>query len=268
MIKIKSKVVFKKQENRMKSVSSTNEARKFYFNSKSKNLDFLLNERYSWMNRFIVENDKGIDLGSGAGFSKFYIKNKNLKLTDLSMDDHIDIKNLDAQNTNFDDNSLDYVISANMIHHLAYPMKYFKEMHRILKKSGKLIIFEPYCSVIFQLVEIFMRHEGFNFEVDVWNEKEPISDQDDLWDGNLAVSNLIFDDKIQFNRHLGSFFSIKHEKLVECLIFLNSGGVTSKTFHLPMNSFVLKIVKNIDKILVKFMPNIFCMGRQIVLEKN
>ena len=33
-----------------------------------------------------------------------------------------------------------------------------------------------------------MRHEGFNFEVDVWNEKEPISDQDDLWDGNLAVS--------------------------------------------------------------------------------
>ena len=125
----------------MKSVSSTHEARKFFFNTKSKNLNFLLRERYSWMNKFIFENDKGIDLGSGAGFSKFYIKNKNLRLTDLSDDDHIDIKNVDAQNTNFDSNSLDYVISANMIHHLAFPMKYFKEMNRILKKNGKLIIF-------------------------------------------------------------------------------------------------------------------------------
>ena len=162
MIKIKNKITFKKEQNRMKSVSSTIEARKSFFNSKSKNLDFLLHQRYEWMNKFISKDDKGIDLGSGAGFSKFYIKNKYFKLTDLSNDDHIDIKNLDAQNTNFSNNSLDYVISTNMIHHLAYPMKYFKEMNRILKKKGKLIIFEPYCSVIFQIVEIIMRHEGFN----------------------------------------------------------------------------------------------------------
>tara|TARA_X000000368_G_scaffold415412_1_gene407130 strand:+ start:1830 stop:2636 length:807 start_codon:yes stop_codon:yes gene_type:complete len=268
MIKIKKKVIFKKKDNRMKSVSSTSEARKIFFNSKSKNLNFLLHHRYSWMNNFISENDKGIDLGSGAGFSKFYIKNKNFKLTDLSADEHIDIKNVDAQNTNFENNSFDYIISTNMIHHLAFPIKYFKEMNRILKKNGKLIIFEPYCSIIFQLVEILMRHEGFNFEVDVWDEEKPISNQDDLWDGNLAVSNLIFDDKEKFKDKLGHFFSIKHEKLVECLIFLNSGGVTSKTLHLPMNNFFLRIIYNIDKILVKLMPNIFCMGRQIVLEKK
>jgi len=268
MIKIKNKVIFQKRENRMQSVSSTQEARKIYFNSKSKNLNFLLQQRYNWMNDFILENDHGIDLGSGAGFSKFYINNKNLKLTDLSEDDHIDIKNVDAQNTNFNSNSFDYVISTNMIHHLAYPMKYFKEMHRILKKNGKLVIFEPYCSVMFQLVEILMKHEGFDFDVDVWNESVPISSQEDVWDGNLAVSNLIFDNKTIFNQHLGSYFSIKHEKLTECLIFLNSGGVTSKTFHLPLNSFLLNVLNNIDKILVKLLPNIFCMGRQIVLEKK
>ena len=61
---------------------------------------------------------------------------------------------------------------------------------------------------------------------------------------------------------------INHEKLVECLIFLNSGGVTSKTFFLPMNNFFLKMLGEIDKILIKLMPNIFCMGRQIVLMKN
>ena len=78
MIKIKNKITFKKEQNRMKSVSSTIEARKSFFNSKSKNLDFLLHQRYEWMNKFIFKDDKGIDLGSGAGFSKFYIKNNIL----------------------------------------------------------------------------------------------------------------------------------------------------------------------------------------------
>ena len=59
----------------------------------------------------------------------------------------------------------------------------------------------------------------------------------------------------------------KHEKLVECLIFFNSGGVTSKTFCLPMNNFFLKLINVIDKILIKLLPNVFASGRQIVLEK-
>ena len=101
------------------------------------------------------------------------------------------MKNVDALNTNFDSNSFDYIICSHMIHHIAYPMKFFKEMNRILKKNGKLIIHEPYCSVLFQIVTILMKHEGFNFEIDVWNEKKQILDTDDRWDGNLAISNFI-----------------------------------------------------------------------------
>ena len=112
-----------------------------------------------------------------------------------------------------------------------------------------------------------MKHEGFDFTVNVWDEKKPKSDEEDLWAGNIAVSNLIFDDKKNFSKHLGSYFKIKHEKLVECLIFFNSGGVTSKTFCLPMNNFFLKLINVIDKILIKLLPNIFASGRQIVLEK-
>ena len=42
-------------------------------------------------------------------------------------------KNIDAQNTKFENESFDYVIASNMIHH-AYPIKFFREMNRILKK--------------------------------------------------------------------------------------------------------------------------------------
>tara|TARA_Y100001958_G_C21235545_1_gene561848 strand:- start:1613 stop:2419 length:807 start_codon:yes stop_codon:yes gene_type:complete len=268
MIKFFKKVQFSIEENRMKSIANTKIARDLYYSSKSENVKFLLNKRFSWMNDFINENDVGIEVGSGAGFSKEFIKNRNFKLTDLGSDDHLDYKNIDAQNTGFEDNSFNYVIASNMIHHIPFPIKFFKEMNRILKKNGKLIIFESYCSLIFQLATMIMKHEGFDFTLDVWDEKNPKSDEKNAWHGNIAVPHLIFDNHKKFDEKLGKYFKIEHEKLTECLIFLNSGGVTSKTKFIPMNKFFLNILHIVDSILVKLLPSIFCMGRRIVLTKS
>ena len=267
MIKLFNKIEFSKQSNRMRSIANTKIAREIYNSAKSRNVKFLLNKRFSWMNNFINERDKGIEVGSGAGFAKYFIKNKNFKLTDISNDEHLDYKNIDAQNTNFENESFDYVIASNMIHHMPYPIKFFREMNRILKKNGKLIIFESYSSVFFQLATLVMRHEGLDFTVDVWDEKTPISD-DDAWSGNIAITNLIFDNKEKFKEKLGNYFFIEYEKLTECLIFLNSGGVTSKTFCIPMSYFFMNILHLIDKFLVKIFPKIFGMGRRIVLIKK
>ncbi len=268
MIKIFDKVQFSNSENRMKSIANTKIARELYFSSDSTNVKFLLNKRFSWMNDFIQEGDIGIEVGSGAGFSKEFIKNKNFKLTDLGDDDHLDFKNIDAQNTGFEKESFDYVIASNMIHHIPFPIKFFKEMNRILKKNGRLIIFESYCSLIFQLATIIMKHEGFDFTLNVWDEKKPKSDENNAWHGNIAVPHLIFDNKKKFNDNLGHLFKIDYEKLTECFIFLNSGGVTSKTKYIPLNKFFLNLLNSLDNFLVKIFPNIFCMGRRIVLTKN
>ena len=268
MIKLFKKVKFSKDENKMNSLANTKIARSLYYSSKSQNVKFLLNKRFSWMNSYIKDNATGIEVGSGAGFSREFIKSKNFKLSDLGADDHLDFKNIDAQNTGFNDESFDFVIASNMIHHIPYPIKFFKEMNRILKKNGRLIIFEAYCSVVFQIVTLIMKHEGFDFTINVWDEKNPKSDEDNAWHGNIAVPHLIFDDKKKFNNNLGKYFKIEYEKLTECLIFLNSGGVTSKTGFLPMNNLFLNILHFFDKILVGLFPSIFCMGRRIVLIKS
>ena len=113
-----------------------------------------------------------------------------------------------------------------------------------------------------------MKHEGFDFTLDVWDEDNAKSDENNAWHGNIAVPHLIFDDKKKFENNLGNLFNIKYEELTECLIFLNSGGVTSKTKFIPMNRFFLNILNFIDKILVKILPSIFCMGRRLVLTKS
>ena len=268
MLKIKEKVEFSKHENRMYSVANTETAREQYYSSNSLNVKYLLEKRFNWMNNFIDENDVGIEVGSGAGFLRDFIKNKNLKLTDLGNDKHLDFKNIDAQNTGFANESFDYVIASNMIHHIPYPQKFFKEMSRILKKGGNLIIFESYCSIVFQLVTIIMKHEGFDFTVNVWDDKKAASDENNAWHGNIAVPHLIFDNKKKFDEKLGNLFKIKYENFSECFVFLNSGGVTSKTKCIPMNRFFLNLLNFIDIILIKLFPKIFCMGRKIVLTKN
>ena len=268
MLKISKKVQFSSEENKMNSVANTKKARELYYSAKSSNLKFLLEKRFSWMNKFIKDEHTGIEVGSGAGFTREFIKNKNLKLTDLGNDDHLDFKNIDAQRTGFKDESFDFVISSNMIHHIPYPIKFFKEMNRILKKEGKLIIFESYCSITFQIITILMKHEGFDFTLNVWDEENAKSDEDNAWHGNIAVPHLIFDDKKKFKENLDEYFKINYEKLTECLIFLNSGGVTSKTKYIPMNRFFLNILHFIDRILIKILPSIFCMGRRIVLTKS
>ena len=267
MFKIVNKIEFNSDENKMRSVADTNTAIEIFNSSRSKNLRYLLKKRFGWMNKFIKDDEVGIEFGSGAGFAKHYIESKNFKMSDLSKDKHLDFKEVDAQATNFKDESFNYVIASNMIHHIPYPIKFFREMHRILKKNGKLIIFESYCSIFFQLATIIMRHEGFDFTKNVWDENDPKSDEKNAWAGNIAVPHLLFDDKKIFKEKMGNYFSIEYEELTECFIFLNSGGVTSKTFHIPLPAFALKILSVIDKILIKVLPNIFGMGRRIVLKK-
>ena len=267
MLKISKKVQFSREENKMNSVANTKKARELYYSAKSSNLKFLLEKRFSWMNKFIKDEHTGIEVGSGAGFTREFIKNKNLKLTDLGNDDHLDFKNIDAQSTGFQNESFNFVIASNMIHHIPYPIKFFKEMHRILKKDGRLIIQDANCSFIFQIITMIMRHEGYDFTKDVWSETIPVTDENDLWSGNIAVPHLIFDNIENFNEHLGSYFKIEYESFSECFIFINSGGVCSRTFFVPLNMFFLNAINKLDNILTKTFPKIFAMGRSLVLKK-
>lgn len=268
MIKLKKSVSFDPKTNRMKVVTDVVKALNDFKTGKNKNLEFLLSKRFAWMNKFIYETDQGLEVGSGAGFSKTYIKIKNFKTSDFASFDHLDLKNIDAQDTKLESSNYDFVIASNMLHHVPYPIKFLDEMYRILKPGGKLIIQEAHCSIAFQLITIIMRHEGFDFTKNVWDEKSPMTSENDPWAGNIALSYLIFEDEKKFENKFGKKFQIIHNKYFEFLIFLNSGGVTSKTFYLPLSIFFLNIIDLIDKILTKFFPDIFALGRQIVLRKK
>tara|TARA_A100001011_G_scaffold395886_1_gene492165 strand:- start:889 stop:1692 length:804 start_codon:yes stop_codon:yes gene_type:complete len=266
MLKIKKKAKFKHHQNRMKNEGDIKNSRAFFYSKKSKNLHFLIEKRFDWMNDYIDFDSKGLEVGTGPGLSKEFIKCKDFKISDYTNDEFLDYKNINVLGTPFSENSFDFIICSNMIHHVPYPKLFFKEMNRILKKNGKLIIQDVSCSVMHQIITLIMKHEGFNFETDVFSTKESCTDNDDLWSGNIAIPDMIFEDKESFYKNINGF-KIIHHKYSEFLCFINSGGVISKTFYVPLNKFFLKTFDLIDRALTRLFPSIFALQQQLVLIK-
>ena len=126
------------------------------------NLDFLLKQRYSWMNEYLNSNQKIIEIGVGAGFSELYLENRPL-FTDAVKHDWVD-EIVDATDMKYDSESIDVIIASHNIHHFYSPYKFFKECERVLKIGGLVIIQEVNTSLFMRILLKLMRHEGCPYQ--------------------------------------------------------------------------------------------------------
>ena len=252
------------ESNRMKSEGSVSEARESFLDSRFHNLDYLLKSRYDWMNEYLKPNSKIIEIGAGAGFSQLYL-NQKVVLTDAIKNPWIE-KVIDATKMDLEERSVDIIIASHNIHHFYSPSKFFNECKRVLKDDGLVLIQEINTSLMMRFLLRIMRHEGWSYNVDVFDPDEIVNNKDDLWSANCAVPELLFYDKIQFER-IFPFLKIMKNELCECTIFPLSGGVTAKTKVPQFPPLLLKFFSFIDKILVVFLPKVFALGRRVVLKK-
>jgi SAM-dependent methyltransferase len=254
-------------DNRMRGEGDVLNARADYARRKSSNLRWLLRSRFAWMNQYIGPDSVGVDVGCGAGFSREFIRCKRLLLTDLTAYEFLDIAGVDALQLPFTDNSIDFVIESNVVHHLPHPGRFLDEARRVLRSGGFLLMHEVQASLLFCAVLRAMRHEGYSFDVNVFDETCICTDPDDPWAGNNAIPRLLFDDRSAFLRSQPGWRILRDDPC-ECLMFLNSGGVTAKTAYIPLPPLILKGMEMLDNVLAKVAPNIFALGRRIALQKT
>jgi len=62
-------------------------------------------------------------------------KTAKLNLKNYGFDTLVSLKNMNAERLKYKDNSFDYVISVNFIHHAKNPIKCLKEMIRVVKNN-------------------------------------------------------------------------------------------------------------------------------------
>jgi SAM-dependent methyltransferase len=255
------------EENRYDDDGDVIKARKIFYEQPSKNLLFLLKHRFAWMQDYISPTSSvGVEVGCGIGVTGEFVKAKSLKMTDYGDNTWLDITHVDAMNTPFADGELDFVLCSNMIHHLPSPVKFLREMHRIIKPGGYLLVQEVNCSLFMRLVLHLMRKEGYSYDVNVFDENAILSDPTNPWAANAAIPNLLFDKPDHFHREM-QLFRIERDEYSEFLLFFNSGGVTAKTPYIPLPNWALRLVKGIDSLLISLAKNTFALQRSIVLKK-
>lgn len=217
------------------------------------------------MNKWINKTAQGIEVGSGSGLSKLFIKSDNYLLTDVERNNQIDLQ-VDAMKLPFPNESLDFIISSNMIHHLSKPSLFFKECERVLKPEGVILIQEVYGSFFFRLILRMFRHEGYNFDIDPFDENSVCTGSSDKKSGNNVIPNILFKDMQNFERHFN--FKCRYKKYREFTIFMLSGGVIKKILTVNLPRFILNLFSQVDKVLIKISKDLFAVQIQIVLQVN
>jgi SAM-dependent methyltransferase len=255
------------RQNRMKHEGDVPGARERYYRNPSNNLRFLLQKRYVWMNDYLCPESRGLEVGSGAGIGRDWIRCRQFYLSDLAGYPWLDFKQVDAMHTPFEPQSFDFVIANNMIHHLAYPARFFREMNRILRPEGFLLIQEIHASFLMRLILRLMRHEGYDYGVPVFGEQTPCNNPGDLWSANCAIPDLLFDRHRVFEDKMPYFKILRHE-YGEFIIFLNSGGVIAKTVFVPLPRLLLKAAACTDEGLCRIFPHLFALQQRVVLQKR
>ena len=253
------------EENRMSSEGSVSQARESFLQTRFQNLEYLLRFRYAWMNEYLKKDTVIIEVGAGTGFSPLYLEQKPI-LTDATKDNPWIEKFIDATNMDLEDNSVDIIIASHNIHHFYSPHKFFVECERVLKKDGKILIQEINTSLMMRFLLRLMRHEGWSYDVDVFDPNAIVNHESDLWSANCAVPEMLFKKNSKFEKVFPKF-KVSRNEPCECLIFPLSGGVISKTKMPKFPKFFLNFILFFDRVLVSIFPSIFALGRRVVLER-
>jgi SAM-dependent methyltransferase len=240
-------------------------ARSRFLANRFQNLDVLLEHRYRWMNDWIQADDVLIEIGAGAGFSELYLK-KRPTMSDTTKRQWIQLE-LDALSMDLENESVDCIIASHTIHHFSNPATFFDQCARVLKPKGRVIIQEINTSLAMRALLRLMRHEGWSYEVDIFDRSLVANDPRDPWSANCAIPELLFSDQELFERSNPNF-SVAKNDLNECLLFPLSGGVIAKTNVPQLPRGLLNVVARIDKAIVKLLPSIFALGRSVVLIRN
>jgi SAM-dependent methyltransferase len=240
-------------------------ARDDYAKRRGSNLKFLLRKRLSWMQRYLGPETYAVEVGCGAGFSEMFLHAGTLELTDAEQRPWAK-RVVDAQELPYADASVDVLIANNVIHHVAYPDRFFRGAARVLRRGGYLLIQECNCSWATQVALRATRHEDFDFAADPFDPTRPCNDSTDPWSANCAIPNLLFDDLGRFREHYPEF-AVVESGLSEFFVHFNSGGVTATVPFLPLPWAAMRVVDVIDRVLVAVLPGVFASQRRLALRR-
>lgn len=163
---------------------------------------------------------RSLELGAGPGF--FAQFHRCDVVTDITWSPHID-EVVDVHAMRFDDESFDCVVGIDVAHHFFHPARGLREIARVLRPGGRLLLVEPWTGPVGYLVNRYLHTEECFAIDDPWG---PLSAEGkSAMDGNATIPKTLFHDHADaLVRQTG--LRAMQVSPFGCLGFLSTGGFT------------------------------------------
>lgn len=196
-----------------------------------------------------------VEIGSGIG---------NLKAhfpaaigTDLFPNPWLDIA-CDGYELPFRSGSLSHLILFDVFHHLEAPNAFLGEARRALTSGGRLILFEPYVSLVSMPAYAWFHHEGTGRKKPI-NLAASLPRPRDYYTAQANATRLFFRrEKPDWPEH----WMIVKAQAFACFSYLLSGGFSKPAMY-PAKC--VRLMQNLDALLSKW-PRVFGARCLIALE--
>lgn len=132
----------------------------------------------------------------------------------------------DAERLDFSPGSVANIVMTDVLHHLPRPQRFFDEAARVLAPGGRVVMVEPYCSLVSGLAYRFAHHEGADLGADPFSGGAQSSARP--LDANNALATLIFwRHAARFRRSHPELEVVERHRFAT-LIYPLSGGFTGR----------------------------------------
>jgi SAM-dependent methyltransferase len=131
----------------------------------------------------------GSTIEIGGGIGNFKQSRSDVIATDIQFAPWLDAV-VDAQCLPFAPCSVANIVMIDVLHHLEFPVVFFREAQRVLRLGGRLIMVEPAITWGSTLFYRLMHHEPVRMSADILGEGRPNPSRDP-YDANQAVPTLL-----------------------------------------------------------------------------
>lgn len=212
--------------------------------------------------RMLASRMPGPMLEIGAGIGNLKERLPDIVSVDLLEEPWIDAV-ADAHHLPFADGSLSNLFMFDVLHHLAYPIRFFDEAKRVLRTGGRLIFSEPAISPVSWVFYRYFHPEAIHMRSDPLDDNVAQSGPGAM-DSNQALPTLIFGKYAEtFAARLPEFATVRIEKFA-FFAYPLSGGFRPWSL-LPAAS--VRSVMRLENWLAPLLGRLMAFRMLVVLER-
>lgn len=168
-----------------------------------------------------------IELGGGPGTTRTFMP--DVLSSDIASASWLDFVG-DACRLPLADECAANLVMIDVLHHLAYPQRFFAEVARVLKPGGRLVLIDMYVSPFSWLVLRLFHPEPASRSIRplALPADVPVCDSHDPWASDQGMTRAIFWKQAGRFRALFPELTVVHRESLSVLLWPMSGGFEQK----------------------------------------